>query len=486
MSFIDGTAVNVALPVLQRDFGAAAAAAQWVVEGYSLFLSALVILGGSLGDIFGRRLAYGAGIALFALASLACALAPSIEWLIVARCAQGIGGALATPGSLALISAAYTGEARGRAIGTWSGFSAMTAALGPVLGGWLVSAGSWRLVFAINLPLAAGVLVLLAIGVDESRDETMSRSVDYPGAALVTAGLGGIVYGFIRFQATPDALGLAAVAVGAVLLAAFVQLEARAQHPMIDLALFRVRAFAVANLYTFALYGAVGGSLLFLPFDLINVQGYPPAEAGAALLPFIIIMFAFSRVSGGLVVRIGARIPLVLGALLAAAGFALFAGAGIGRSYWISFFPAAVVLGLGAACYVAPLTTTVMDALSAEHAGIASAINNAVSRCAGLIAIAVLGIVLAGVFSGRLARELEPGSVGPAALAVLARDRSEVVAGIVPAGIGDARDRATVTRAIHEAYAGGFSVVMLCSAGLALIAAAIGLDPSFRRRPSSR
>ncbi len=487
MSFIDGSAVNVALPVLQRDLHASAASAQWVVESYSLFLAALILIGGSLGDLFGRRSMYGAGIALFALASLWCALASNVELLIAGRCVQGIGGALATPGSLALISANYSGEARGRAIGTWSAAAAITAAIGPVLGGVLVQLGSWRWIFGINIPLAAAVLAILALRVDESDDPEASREIDVFGALLATLGLGALVYGLIRLQGgTRDGLGLAAALGGLLALAAFVYVEAHVAHPMLRLEFFRTRRFALANLYTFLLYATLGGSFFFIPFDLINVQRYPPSLAGAALLPMIALIFVFSRYSGGLAARIGARLPLFCGALLAAAGFVIFAFAGVGHSYWATFFAGAVVLGCGGACFVAPLTTTVMDSLETSHAGIASGVNNAVSRAAGLIAIAAFGIALAAVFERSLGREIGRVHLSLQTQNAIARERASIVAGHAPDGIADPREARLVAGAIRTAYADGFRVVMLLSAFLALLSAPLALDASFRRVPSSR
>ncbi len=487
MSFIDGTAVNVALPILQRDLHASAAAGQWVVESYALFLSALILIGGSLGDLFGRKRIYGFGIAAFALASIVCAVAPSIEWLVAGRSLQGLGGALATPGSLALISANFSGESRGRAIGTWSGASAITAALGPVLGGTLVQLGSWRWVFIINIPLAAVVIAILMFRVDESRDAAASRRIDVWGAALATLGLGALVYGLIALQSgTFDVPSIASIAIGVCALAGFVVREAREPYPMIPLAFFRVRRFALANAYTLLLYAALGGSLFFVPFDLINVQHYPPSYAGAALLPMIAILVLFSRSSGSLVARMGARIPLAAGATIAACGFVLFARASGGGSYWTTFFPAAIVLGLGLAALVAPLTTTVMDALEPAHAGIASGINNAVSRTAGLIAIAVLGIVLATTFSSTYDRRLARAHVSPATSVALARERATIVAGHIPSDIASVRDRRVVGDAIASAYGDGFRTVMLVSALLALLAAAIALDRSFRLIAPSR
>ena len=400
MGFIDGTAVNVSLPVLQRELHATTAQTQWVIEGYSLFLSALILVGGSLGDLYGRRLIFGLGIALFALASAGCALASTPEMLIGARCIQGIGGALLTPGSLAMLSAAYSGEARGRAIGLWSGFSALTAALGPVIGGWLTQAFSWRYVFVINLPIALLVLIIVAWHVKESRDESSARRIDVTGSALATIGLALLVYGLIAMNGRNiSASAVACVVVGLAALVLFVVFERRTNDPMLRPDLFTIRAFSVSNAYTFFLYAALGGSLYFVPFVLINVHHYSPAAAGGALLPFIAIMDAASRWSGGLVVRIGARTPLLFGGILAGIGFLAYALPGSDGSYWTTFFPAAIVLGCGGALFVAPLTTTVMNSVPVEHAGIASGINNAVARTAGLIGIAALGLAVTGTAS---------------------------------------------------------------------------------------
>ena len=487
MSFIDGTAVNVALPIIQHDLHASAAAGQWVIESYALFLSALILIGGSLGDLYGRKRIYGIGIAIFALASIVCALAPSIGWLVAGRSLQGLGGALATPGSLALISVNFSGEARGRAIGTWSGASAVTAAFGPVLGGTLAQLGAWRWVFVINIPLAALVLAILVLRVDESRDGSASRRVDVLGATLATVGLGALVYGLIAVGSGAFAApSLAAIVIGIFALVGFVVLEARASQPMIPLAFFRVRRFALANAYTLFVYAALGGSLFFVPFDLINVQHYPPSLAGAALLPMIVILVIFSPASGGLVARIGARTPLAAGASIVACGFVLFARASSGGSYWTTFFPAAIVLGLGLSALVAPLTTTVMDALEPANAGIASGINNAVSRAAGLLAIAVLGIVLAATFSATFDRRLARTHVSAATSETLAHERATIVAGRVPAGIASASDRRIVSDAITVAYGDGFRTVMLVSALLAILSVPIALDSSFRQIAPSR
>lgn len=395
MIFIDGTAVNVALPVLQRDLDATTAQTQWVIEGYALFLSALILVGGALGDVYGRRRIFAIGIVIFALSSIACGLAADPAYLIAARCAQGIGGAIATPGSLALLSAAYAGEARGRAIGMWSGFSALTSAIGPLLGGWLTQHYSWRYVFFINVPIAVAVLVVLWLAVAESKDDSAPRRIDVTGAALATGGLALLVYALIDSNAGRISVGsLATAGAGAASLVLFIVHERRIPDPMMRCDLFLSRAFTVANVYTFLLYTAIGGSLYFIPFVLINVHHYTPTAAGAALLPFIFIMVVASRWSGGLSARIGPRKPLLFGGAFAAAGFLAYALPGSGGSYWVTFFPAAALLGCGGALFVAPLTTTVMNSVPVEHAGVASGVNNAIARTAGLIGIAALGIIV--------------------------------------------------------------------------------------------
>jgi EmrB/QacA subfamily drug resistance transporter len=400
MPFIDSTAVNVSLPVVQHELYTTTGQTQWVIEAYALFLSSLILTGGALGDLYGRRLIFGIGILVFALASLGCALAANVEMLIAARCVQGIGGALATPGSLALISAAYRGEARGRAIGLWSGFSALTSAVGPVIGGWLTQSFSWRYVFLINLPMAAIVLLILVLRVGESRDESADRRIDVVGASLATAGLGLLVYGLIAMNAGKvSAPAIASVIVALGVLTGFVVFERRTPDPMVRCDLFLSRNFSVANVYTFFLYTALGGSLYFVPFVLINVHHYSPTGAGAALLPFIFIMVVASRWSGGLVDRIGPRTPLLLGSIIAGIGFLAYAIPGSGGSYWATFFPAATVLGVGGALFVAPLTTTVMDSVPVEHSGLASGVNNAVARTAGLLGVAALGLIVTAMSS---------------------------------------------------------------------------------------
>lgn len=476
MAFIDGTAVNVALPALQKGLGATVADVQWVVEAYSLFLSALLLVGGSLGDRYGRRLVFGAGVGLFALASVCCGLAQSVGQLVVARGVQGVGAAMLVPGSLAIISASFGEEDRGRAIGTWSGFSAITAAVGPVVGGWLIEHASWRAVFFINLPLAVAVVLIVFRRVPESRDEAGARGLDWAGAALTTTGLGALVYGLIE----ASALGFGqrsvfvALACGALALLLFVAVEAGTRNPMLPLSLFRSKNFGGANLLTLLLYGGLGATFFFLPLNLIQVQGYSATAAGAALLPFILIMFSMSRWSGGLVKRYGAKLPLAVGPVIAALGFALFALPSVGRSYWTAFFPAVVVLGLGMATSVAPLTTTVMNAVGEAHAGIASGINNAVSRSAGLLAIAVFGVLVTHGFAVNFERRLAALDLPPEVRAQLEAERGSLAGMRVP-DVSDGETRARVERVIGESFVAGFRLTAYVSAGLAALSALAAL-----------
>ncbi|WP_420996443.1 MFS transporter [Cupriavidus sp. 30B13] len=469
MAFIDGTVVNVALPALQKDLGAGLSGMQWAVEAYALLLAALLLVGGAAGDRFGRRRVFALGVAVFAAASAWCGLAGNIGHLVAARAAQGVGAALLVPGSLALLSASFDESRRGKAIGTWSGATAMTTALGPVVGGWLIEHLSWRAAFLVNLPLAAAVLLIAFWRVPESRAPAQPGPLDWPGSLLAALGLGGVVYALI---ASPEqgwgrpAVWLPAAA-GVLALALFARVEARAANPVMPPALFRSRAFLGANLLTLLLYAALGGGLFFFPLNLIQVQGYSPTGAGAALLPFILLMFLLSGWAGGLADRHGARRPLIVGPLVAAAGFALFALPGAGGSYWTTFFPAVAVLGAGMSISVAPLTTTVMNAVPPGTAGTASGINNAAARVATLLAIAGLGIVMAGVFGHRLERALaRPGAVPPQlALAVQAQRGRLAAIAIPPAA--DAQAARHVRQAVDEAFVAGFRAVMLLSALLA-------------------
>ena len=475
LAFIDGTVVNVALPALQKDLKATVVGLQWVIESYALLLAALLLVGGSMGDRYGRRIVFIIGVAVFASASAWCGFASNIGQLIAARAVQGSGAALLIPGSLAIISNSFPEEDRGRAIGTWSGFSAITAAIGPMLGGWLVETVSWRAVFFINLPIAILVIIISLRYVPESSNPAEGR-LDWFGAILATLGLGALVYGLIesptRGFTTPRVLS--ALIGGIVLLSFFIFVEARSPDPMLPLPLFRSRPFAGANLLTFLLYGALGGTLFFLPLNLIQVQRYSPTAAGAALLPFILIMFLLSRWSGALVQKCGARIPLIAGPFIAAMGFALFALPGVDGPYWTTFFPAVVVLGVGMAVSVAPLTTTVMSSVARGRVGVASGINNAVSRAAGLLAIAVLGIVMLHNFSRSLNSHLAKLDISAFDRQFLSAQRGKLAGVEFPESM-PAQTRALLTDAINRSFIDGFRWVMLIGSGLALGSAAAAL-----------
>ncbi|HSI55877.1 MAG: MFS transporter [Ramlibacter sp.] len=471
MAFLDGTVVNVALPAIQDQLGATAAQAQWVIESYALFLAALLLVGGALGDRFGRRRIFMDGVLLFTVAGVACAFAQSPTQLVVARAVQGIGAALLVPGSLALISATFPEQERGQAIGTWSAFSGIAAAIGPVVGGFLVDHYSWTWAFLINVPIGAALLLVCMTRVPESKAEPHEQPpLDVAGAVSATVGLAGVVFALIEapVRGWSDALVIGAGLAGVVALALFFFVESRTRAPMLPLRLLRIRNFAGANLLTLLLYAALGGGLYFFPLNLIQVQGYSAAAAGSALLPFVAILFLLSRWAGKLVDRYGPRRPLVIGPLIAGAGFALFAVPGVGGSYWSTFLPAVCVLGLGMAITVAPLTTTVMNSVGDEQAGLASGINNAVSRTGPLLAIAVFGIVMSAMFDSVLAEQLSAQDLPAALQGAVMQQREKLAALNVPLG-ADAAASAIIKKAVGDAFVAGFRWVMLVCAGLAVL-----------------
>ena len=471
MAFIDETAVPVALPAVQGSLGATAVGAQWVVEAYTLFLAALVLVGGSLGDHLGRRRVFAFGIVLFALASVWCGLAPTPGQLIAARAVQGVGGALLVPNSLAIIGASFDEERRGRAIGTWAGFTGLTMVLGPVLGGYLAENVSWRGVFFINVPLAVAVLAITALRVPESRNEG-ARGLDLPGAVLAAVGLGGTVFGLLESSRAGfgDPVVAGSLVAGVAALVAFVLVEGRVREPMVPLSLFRLRNFAGANVFTLLLYFALAGTLYFLPFNLIQAQGYSATAAGAAVAPVVVIMFLLSGHTGGLADRFGPRLPLVMGSLASAAGFVLFAVPGLGAPYWTTFFPAAVVVGVGLAILVPALTTVALGSVEVGHAGLASAINNSFSQIAGLLAVAVLGILMFASFGANLDGRLSGLDLPPEARQRLEGEKLALGAAEAPENL-DAGSRAAVERAIDEAFVSGYRVVMLAATAAALASA---------------
>ncbi|GAA2269173.1 MULTISPECIES: MFS transporter [Kitasatospora] len=387
MALLDGTVVNVALPRIGADLGASLAALQWTVNAYLLTLAGLILLGGSLGDRYGRRRVFLIGVCWFAAASAACAAAPGIELLIIARALQGIGGALLTPGSLAMLQASFRPDDRSGAVGVWSGLGGVSAAVGPFLGGWLVGGPGWRWIFLLNVPLAAVVIWVTLRHVPESRDESATGRFDVRGAVLAAFALGGVTYAL-----TEGGRGLSGIAgaVGLLLGVLFVRAERRNPQPMLPLELFSSRLFTAVNLVTLCVYGAFSGIFLLLMVQLQTVAGFEPLMAGLALLPTTLLMLAFSGQAGKLGRRIGPRIPLFVGPLLCAGGVLLMLRIGPGASYWADVLPAVVLLGLGMTTLVAPLTATVLAAVEVRRAGIASGVNNAAARAAGLLAVAAL------------------------------------------------------------------------------------------------
>ncbi len=473
LAFIDSTVVNVALPAIQFSFQATVVDVQWVVESYGLFLGALILAGGSLGDLFGRRRMFVTGVAIFAIASAGCGLASSIQQLIIARSIQGVGAALLVPGSLAIISTSFDEKMRGPAIGTWSGFTAITTALGPLVGGWLVQHASWRWAFFINLPLAFAVVAISLWKIPESRSSLGGR-IDWLGALFVSLGLGGVVIGLIESVSLGwgHPLVFGSLAIGLAFAVAFTLAEDRIAPPMVPLALFRSRSFSGANLLTLFLYAAVGIFFFLFPMNLIQVQGYSATAAGAAMLPLILLMFLLSRWSGGLVARYGPRGPLIAGPLIAALGFALCAVPAAGGGYWTTFFPAVVVLGFGMTITVAPLTTVVMNSVDQTRVGTASGINNAVARVASVLGIAMLSIVMVSAFGSRLNHSLASLALPLDTLHAVKSEEIKLAGLPLPTSLNP-ETKAAIAGAIGEAFVFGFRIVMLICAGLSLASAAV-------------
>ena len=395
MAFIDGTVVNIALPRIGHDLGSGAAGLQWVVNGYTLTLASFILLGGSLGDRFGRRRVYLVGVAWFAIASLLCGIAPSIGLLIAARALQGVGGALLAPGALAILQTSFVDGDRMRAIGAWSGLAGVAGAIGPFLGGWIVQVSSWRLVFLINVPIAVAVLLVARRHVPESTNPEAAHRLDIAGALLGAAGLAGVTYGLTAWSGGGSSVAVVVLALvlGGLALGGFVITEARSSHPMVPLSIFAARTFTAVNLVTFAVYAALAGVFFFVVINLQVVSGFAPLTAGVALLPVTALMLLLSARAGALSTRIGPRLPMTLGPLVCACALALLSRIGVGASYLGDVLPAVVVLGLGLSLTVAPLTATALAAAQDRYAGVASGVNNAVARTAGLLAVAVLPLV---------------------------------------------------------------------------------------------
>jgi EmrB/QacA subfamily drug resistance transporter len=473
MAFIDSTVVNVALPALQADLHATVVGVQWIVESYGLFLGALIIVGGALGDRLGRRRMFLLGVGIFAIASMACGIASNIEQLIIARSVQGVGAAFLVPGSLSIISACFNEQSRGQAIGTWSGFTAITAAGGPVLGGWLIEHASWRWAFFINVPISVLVILFSLQHIPESHGAE-TENVDWRGALLATAGLGSVVFGFIETTSLGwgHPLVFGSLIAGSVFLSTFALVETQVRSPMVPIGLFQSPTFTGANLLTLFLYAALGIFFFLFPLNLIQVQGYSTTAAGAAGLPFILLMFLLSRWSGGLVKHYGAQAPLVVGPIIAATGFILFAVPNLRDSYWRSFFPAFVVLGLGMAISVAPLTTVVMSSIDQNRVGVASGINNAVARIAGVLAVAILGIVMVKAFSSNLNSSLAGQMISPEISQYIRLNEIKLAGLELPPGM-DPRAGVLIHASISKAFIFAFRIEMLICAGLSVMSSLV-------------
>ncbi len=474
LASITTSAVNVALPNLQNALNTTLVNAQWVVNAYTLFLAALILLGGSLGDHYGRKRVFVIGTVIFGAASVWCGLAPNVTQLIVARGVQGIGGALLTPGSLAIISAAFPESERGKAIGLWSGFLAITTAAGPVLGGFVTDALSWRWVFLMVVPLALLVVLIALWRVPESRDDEVEGGLDYGGALLVTLGLGGLTFGLLRSSSTlwADPVVLGSVVLGVFSLGAFLRVERRVEGPMMPLKLFSSATFVGANLLTLLLYAALGAALFFLPYHFQSVQGYTATRTGLAMLPMILLMTLLARWAGSLVDRVGARLPLVVGPSVVAVGFALLALPGQNANYWTTFFPALLMLGFGLAVSVAPLTTTVMNAVPTHQAGTASGVNNAAARLANLLAVAGFGVMILLVFNPALTANLGLLELSQPISEQLDAQRTDLVNIRAPEALPD-ETRTQVETAVKGAFVSGFRFVTLTCAALAVLSALV-------------
>jgi EmrB/QacA subfamily drug resistance transporter len=486
--FLDATVVNVALPAVSDDLDAGLAGQQWVVEAYMLAMVSLLLVGGSLGDQFGRRRMYVAGLVGFSVTSALCALAPTVEFLIAARALQGVAGALLVPGSLAIVAATFEGEARGRAVGTWTAWTGIATVFGPAGGGALIALTSWRAIFWANLPLVAATAWLTLRAVAESRDPDAHRGIDWAGILLSAAGLGGPVFALIEQPAHGwgDPLVWVPLLAGVACFALFLLHEARSRHPMLDLALFRIRNFAVANLTTLAAYAGLIGGLFFVGLYLQQVVGYSPLEAGLATTPISVLLFVLSPRFGRLASGTGPRLPMTAGPIVGGAGLILMLRVNADADYLADLLPAVLVFGLGLAATVAPLTATVLDSVQERRVGIASGVNNGVSRVAGLLAIAVLGAVISAHFGSALDSNLGGRQLSPAAVRTVEDAKAK------PLAVPRARrlppaERAAVRAASTDASTSAFHLGVLI-AGLLMIAggvaSGVGIENPRRSRSS--
>ncbi len=483
--FLDSTVVNVALPAISADLDAGLSSQQWVVESYLLALVALLLVGGMLGDTYGRRRMFLIGLTGFAITSVLCALAPADEFLIIARGLQGIAGALLVPGSLALVASAFHGAARGAAVGSWTAWTGIATVIGPAGGGFLVDELDWRWIFWLNLPLIAATVWLTLDAVEESRDPESVPGIDWAGIGLSALGLGGPVFALVEqpHYGWGDPRVLIPLVGGIALFALFLRHEARAQHPMLDLALFRIRNFWVTNLVTLQVYAGLIGGFFFVTLFLQQTVGYSALEAGLATTPISVILFALSSRFGRIASGVGPRLPMTLGPIVGGVGMLMMLRIGSDPSYLGEVLPAVVVFGLGLAATVAPLTATVLDSVEERHAGVASGVNNGVARVAGLLAIAILGAVISATFTSKLDDALPPGSLSGAGASAVAEVRDIPLGAAVTDSLAPG-EAAAVAKAVSDASTDAFHLAIGISGALLILGglvAGAGVENPTRR-----
>jgi EmrB/QacA subfamily drug resistance transporter len=472
MVFLDFSTLNIALPAVQEDLNITGKSLLWIINSYAIFLSSLMLVGGSLGDIYGRKKIFVIGIIIFSVSSFVCGIAGNIDLLIIARAVQGVGGALMVPGSLSIISSVIPSERRGKAFGTWSTFSALTVSAGPVLGGWLAGIGLWRYIFFLNLPLAAVTILALIARVPESRDKSAYK-LDIPGALFATVGLAGISYGFLEASDSgfEKLRVISALSIGTVALISFLLTEWKSSHPMMPLHLFRSKTFSGVNTLTLFMYTALNAALFFFPLNLVQVQGYPEEIAGLAILPFAVLISAMSIFSGAFSDKFGARMPLIVGPLISGAGLFLLTVPGLtaGPSqYWETFFPGILMLGIGMGIIVAPLTAAVMSAVPSHNSGVASGINNTMARIAGLMAIAVLGTIIIISFRNSLELHTADMEISLDKKTELINNSDKLAETKPPEGLSKS-DNNKITQNIKHSFVNAFDLIIYISVILSLL-----------------
>lgn len=472
MAFINGSVVNVALPAIQTSLDGSVADMQWVVSIYTFILGTLILTGGSAGDYYGRKRVFGLGVFLFLISTVWCGLAPDVQQLIVARGGQAVGGALMIPGSLAIITDLFDKAERGKAIGTWSGLTALSTAAGPLLGGILVDQFSWRFIFLISVPLAITVLLILYWRVPESNSAETDAKPDWIGALLATVGLGLLCYGMIEASELGIAhpIVLSTAFSGLLIMVGFVYVEKKLDQPMMPPELFRSKNFSGANLVTMSFYFSLAGVFFLLPFNFIQIQGYSATAAGAAFIPFPLLVGVLSRWSGGLIVRFGARPLLVAGPMITSLGFILLGIYGVESSYWINFFPGIVFMGLGVAISFAPLNTTVMSSVDRSDAGKASGINKAVSRLSGMISVALLGALAIAIFGQHLTNRMEQENIPDQVQQQMIGETANLAKAKIPQQ-ASAETQQLLEQSVRSSFLSSFRIVMFVAAGLVFMGA---------------